>query len=71
MNLYKNTIISGNNTHIIGDDICINGEQIPRPPHRLKSSNVAVINNQVFINGYEWKNGQWKRTLRALWYSIF
>ena len=32
---------------------------------------VTVIGNKPYVNGYEFKNGKWKRTLKALWYLIF
>ena len=27
--------------------------------------------NRFYVNGYEYKNGEWKRTLKALWYLLF
>lgn len=27
--------------------------------------------NTFYINGYEYKDGKWKRTLKALWYLLF
>lgn len=59
--------------HVIdnGEAFCvINGETIPYPSGS-NSNNVTMINNHVFINGYEYKDGQWKRTLRALWHLWF
>lgn len=57
--------------------IYINGKRLPPPPNQSKnncftiSNNTTIIGNRVFVNGYEYKNGEWKRTLRALWHSLF
>jgi hypothetical protein len=59
-------------TVIIGNTVYINNKKLPPPPNCTGTySNVTVIDGKVFINGYEWKNGKWKRTLRALWHMIF
>lgn len=31
----------------------------------------TTINSKVYIDGFELKQGKWKRTLKALWYLIF
>lgn len=54
-----------------GETFCvINGEKIPYPTD-VSNHSVTMINNHIFIGGYEYKNGQWKRTLRALWHMWF
>lgn len=46
----------------------------PTPPpccaKCTKHCSVAQIDDRLFINGWEYKNGQWKRTLRALWHWV-
>jgi hypothetical protein len=37
----------------------------------MKGNNTTQINGKVYIDGYELKNGEWKRTLKALWYKLF
>ncbi|CEQ01669.1 Uncharacterised protein [[Clostridium] sordellii] len=38
----------------------------------MKGVSITTINGKVFIDGFELnKNGEWKRTLRALWHLIF
>ena len=32
---------------------------------------VTIVNDKVYVNGYEYIHGTWKRTLKALWYRIF
>lgn len=63
----------GNNGLIIcRNTIRYYGNKIPNPPNfKANKHNVTTINHHLYINGYEWKNGKWKRTLRALLYLIF
>ena len=58
-------------TTVIGKDVYINGEKLPSPPIKSDYVNVTTIDGQVFINGFEWKNGEWKRTAKALWHLWF
>jgi hypothetical protein len=60
-------IISG--TAIINGTVIINGVELPPPPTDCRST--TVINNKVYIDGYEFKNGRWKKTLRAWWHLWF
>jgi hypothetical protein len=72
-----NSVIQYNNgVCVIGNknEVYINGKKLPPLPNQSKNCttiNQTVINNHVFVNGYEYKNGEWKRTLRALWYMLF
>lgn len=60
-----NVIIADN-----GDGkIILNGEVIEYPNKEHHS--VTIINNSVFVDGLEYKDGEWKRTLRALWHKWF
>lgn len=63
----------GNNGLIIcHNTIRYNGVALPNPPHfKSNNHNVTQIDNHLYINGYEWKDGKWKRTLKALWHLIF
>lgn len=56
---------------IVDDRVILNGQEIPLPPNTTKSRNVTIINNRIYVNGYEYKNGKWKKTLAALWHKIF
>lgn len=58
-------------TIISGKDIWVNGEKLPPAPERKNYTNITTVGNHVYVNGYEYKHGQWKRTLRALWYLLF
>lgn len=56
---------------INGDEIFINNKRVPNLPRKPYSMNTTTINNRVFINGYEYKDGKWKRTLAAIWHLLF
>lgn len=60
-------IISG--TAIINGTVIVNGVELPPPP--TKCCNTTIINGKVYIDGYEFKNGKWKKTLRAWWHLWF
>lgn len=49
--------------------VMIDGKRLPPCP--AKHDNTTVVNRKVYIGGYEFKNGKWKRTLKALWHNLF
>ena len=40
-------------------------------PKKSKTHCLTTIGDKVYVNGYEFKDGQFKRTLKALWYKWF
>lgn len=69
-NVIKDSAISSNSRIvIIGNEVMINGVKLPPCP--AKGHNSTIINNKVYLNGYEFVNGEWKKTLRALWHKWF
>ena len=40
-------------------------------PRGMKGRCVSQINEKVYIDGYEFKNGKFKKTLKALYYKWF
>ena len=70
-NVIKNSTIgtSYSGAVVIGNEVTING--VKMPPCPAKGCNTTVINEKVYIDGYELVNGKWKKTLRALWYRLF
>lgn len=64
-NYIQNCIITGNG------EIIINGVKMPPCPKRDNNSTITMVNNKIYLNGYELVNGQWKKTLRALWHKWF
>ena len=70
MQIDGNTIIQSDS--IVFVNPCrINGEILPPLPNNSKFNSVAMINGKIFVNGYEWKNGQWKRTIKSIWHLVF
>ena len=53
--------------------VVVNGVAFPIPNYVLeKENNTSIINNQVYINGYELKENEvWKKTLKARWHKYF
>lgn len=69
-NVIKNSVISSKNGVVVmGDEVIVNG--VKMPPCPAKGCNSTIINNKVYLNGYELVNGKWKKTLTALWYKWF
>ena len=64
-----NIIQSSKNTIVVGNKVWINDTLLPPVP--CKGSNITTIDDKVYIDGYEYKNGKWKRTLKAFWYLWF
>lgn len=66
-----NNVIISNGVVLENNKIILGGKTLPPLPKKYSSVNLTTINNEIFINGYEWKNGQWKRTFRSLWHWFF
>lgn len=49
--------------------LIVNGKEVQNPPKPLR--NVTMIGDKVFAGGYEYKDGTWKKTLRAIWHKYF
>ena len=56
-------------TMIVDNKIVVGGKELPPCP--IKGGNITIINNKVYQNGYEFKNGMWKKTFKAWWYRWF
>lgn len=63
-------IQNGQDVRYSKDRIVVNGVAIPVPP-KFKTNSVTIVDNRLFIGGYEYIDGKWKRTLRALWHKWF
>lgn len=62
-------IQSSNNVIACGNKVTVNGIELPPAP--CKGNNSTIIDGKVYLDGYEFKNGKWKKTLKALWYKLF
>lgn len=66
-----NTIIqNGQEIRYSKDRIVVNGVTIP-VPQKFKANSVTIVEHRLLVGGYEYINGKWKRTLRALWHKWF
>lgn len=45
--------------------ISVNGVMLPPCPSKSKNTSSVIAGNKIYMNGYEFKNGEWKRTLAA------
>lgn len=54
---------------ILGKEIMVNGKKIPRPPGN--GQNISIINDRVFANGYEYRDGEWVKTFSAMIHKYF
>lgn len=51
---------------IVKDDkMYLDERELPPLPHRKKFLNPVVIEDGIYVNGYELCNNEWKRTLKA------
>lgn len=55
----------------VNGEVYINCKQLQTCPSNSKRSSVSIIGDKIYMNGYEYKNGEWKRTLPALFYNMF
>lgn len=62
---------NNNSSVIIENRVWINGEELPPVPTKRKNHCSAQIGGKVYIDGYEFKKGKWRRTLKALWHLWF
>lgn len=63
------SMMTNGKTVVSGNRVWINNEELPPCPS--KGHNITMIDGNVYIDGYEYKDGRWKRTLKALWYKWF
>ena len=64
-----NNIQVNDNCVVIGNRVWINGEEFPPCPSN--GHNTTQINGKVYIDGYEYKKGKWRKTFKALWHLWF
>ena len=55
----------------INNRVIINGVEVPPCPSKSKNVKSCVINDKIYVNGFDLKNGEWKRTLGALLRWLF
>lgn len=64
--------IKNNNIEVFlkGRCVYINGCSYPLPK-KCKGQSISTINGRIFIDGYEFKQSIFKRTLKAFYYKYF
>lgn len=55
----------------VNGEVYINGKEIPPCPSKSKRTSSTIVGNKIYMNGYEFKGGVWKKTLAALLYNLF
>lgn len=65
----SNNVVINNGTVVSNGEVIVNGVKLPPCPSGGYSC--TVINDKVYIDGFEFVNGKWKKTLRALWHKLF
>lgn len=68
----NNIQVNGDGVIVIGNEriVYMNGKEIPFHPN-MKGNNITTIDGKAYIDGFEYKNGKWKRTLKALFHKWF
>lgn len=66
-----NDINMNQNIVIVGKQVWVNGKKLPPCPSKREGYNSTSIRNKIYIDGYEFKNGKWKKTLKAFWHLWF
>ena len=51
--------------------LLLNGKEIELPNKLSKCQSISMINDDIFVNGYQLINGEWKHTLKAFWFHHF
>lgn len=59
------------NVNVIGNKVFVNGALLPPIPGAKSSMSLWQAGNRLYVNGYEYRNGRWKRTLRAILHALF
>ena len=54
-----------------GGEVYIDFKKLPTCSSNSKRPSVSIIDDKIYVNGYEYKNGKWKRTLPALFHHFF
>jgi hypothetical protein len=63
-------ISNGTKIEILNDKMYINDVEVKKP-FGMKGNIVSQINGKLYVDGYAYNDGKWKRTLLAIWHYIF
>jgi hypothetical protein len=59
-----------NNIVQMNGRVIVNGIMLPPCPSKSKNTSSVIVGDKIYMNGYEFKHGEWKRTLAALLYNL-
>ena len=63
--------IAQDNVVILDGEIIFHGRKIPTPPGYKRGGNrISVCNHKLYVNGFEWKHNEWRRTTGALLHNM-
>lgn len=65
-----NNVIQQNGISVINGQVVLADGTI-LPPCPSFGHTQVIVNNKVYIDGYEYRHGEWRRTLRAIWHTLF
>ncbi len=54
-----------------GNKLWINDKEIEQPKSLFFNNCLRLVDNKVYINGKEFKNGKWKYTIRSIINTLF
>jgi hypothetical protein len=49
--------------------VVVFGDKIIPFHENMMGFSITTINNKIYIDGYEFKNGKWSKTFAALWHK--
>ena len=56
---------------IANDMLIINGERINYPNNKHGGHTIVQYDRRLFVDGWEWKDGKWKRSVLAFLKCLF
>lgn len=68
---FDEMVVDGVKLQTLGEKVFINNILVKSPPN-YRTNHKAIINNGViYLDGYQWVNNTWKRTLKSTYYYLF
>lgn len=64
---------NGQRIMLYSSSMLVNGVsyELPKRIQNRNGHSLAQVNNRIFIDGYEFRNGEFKRSLVALFHLLF
>lgn len=55
----------------INNDVYVDGKKVEGVPGSANMLNICQVNDKLYVNGYKYVNGKWRRTIGSIFYHIF